>query len=195
MDGQTVFLAGLIKHKQTDERDSVAGFGSIPILGAIFRHKDFQQRDTEVVITLTPTILRNALAAQSGTEASSQASVSIPSSGAAQVSPSTEIMPSLAAEDPVNKYSTMIQSIIYSNIKYPAELKSQAIEGTVKLSLHLLPTGELLGTVVMQSCGNALLDESAEKSVKRLSPFPAFPPEIKLKELWLDIPIVYRADK
>jgi protein TonB len=95
-------------------------------------------------------------------------------------------------DDPAFKYSTLIQDIINSNIKYPKELGEEKIEGSVKLSLHLLSTGELSGVIIMQSSGSAILDEAAEYSVRKLSPFPAFPSEIELKELWIDIPIVYK---
>ena len=93
-------------------------------------------------------------------------------------------------DDPVVNYSGLIQNIINSNIHYPQELRSQNIAGSVKLSLHLQSSGKLLGVVVMQSSGNQLLDEAAENTVKKLSPFPSFPSEVKLKELWIDIPIV-----
>ena len=45
----------------------------------------------------------------------------------------------------------------------------------------------------MQSSGSTELDEAAEYTVKKLSPFPSFPSEVKLEELWIDIPIVYEA--
>ncbi|MDD5355283.1 MAG: TonB family protein, partial [Candidatus Omnitrophica bacterium] len=196
MDGQTVFLAGLIKHKRTDDRDSVAGFGSIPILGALFRHKDFAQRDTEVVITLTPTILRSkAISQPSAGTAALKSKSPVSSIESALTRTDESWLTPLSGSDPVVGYSTLIQNIINSNIKYPQGLRGDVVSGTVKLSLHLLPTGELLGAVVMQSSGSETLDEAAARAVKKLSPFPAFPSEVKLKELWLDIPIVYRAEK
>jgi len=196
MDGQTVFLAGLIKHKRSDDRDSVAGFGSIPILGALFRHKDFAERDTEVVITLTPTILRNKASNQPSTDTAVSKNKSSASLTDNTLTKTDESWPVPASDnDPVVRYSALIQDIINSNIRYPQGIKGDIVSGTVKLSLHLLPTGELLGAVVMQSCGSEALDEATVRAVKKLSPFPEFPTEVKLKELWLDIPIVYRADK
>lgn len=57
-DGQTFALAGLI---QSDFRDTVARvplLGRIPILGALFRSTSFERNETELVILVTPRIVR-----------------------------------------------------------------------------------------------------------------------------------------
>jgi pilus assembly protein CpaC len=195
MDGQTVFLGGLIKSKRTDNTDSIAGLGSVPIIGALFRNRDLDQVDTEIVITLTPTIMKTKGLGQPSSPAESTSPDKISNPRYSEVSTQTTTQSlSLAEDDPVVRYCRLVQNLINSNISYPKELGEEAWEGMVKLSLHLLPTGELLGTVVMQSSGNPLLDEAAEKTVKKLAPFPVFPSQITLKELWLDVPIVYKKE-
>jgi pilus assembly protein CpaC len=57
-DGQTFALAGLI---QSDFRDTVSKIpllGQIPILGALFRSTSFDRQETELVILVTPRIVR-----------------------------------------------------------------------------------------------------------------------------------------
>lgn len=57
-DGQTFALAGLI---QSDFRDTVNAMpllGKIPIIGALFRSSDFERQETELVILVTPRIVR-----------------------------------------------------------------------------------------------------------------------------------------
>jgi pilus assembly protein CpaC len=57
-DGQTFALAGLI---QSDFRDTVSAvplLGKIPILGALFRSTNFDRQETELVILVTPRIVR-----------------------------------------------------------------------------------------------------------------------------------------
>ena len=189
MDGQTIFLAGLIKSLRNDNRDAVPGFEKIPFLGALFRNRDVQQRDTEVVITLTPTILRKQQVRSLPAVGSSRnAAGAVSSSGTA-----TQRRPETFSEKDkvIQSYSQLVQNIIHSNISYPAEFREKNIRGTVKLSLHLQSSGRLLGVVIMHSSGNAALDELAELTVKKLSPFPSFPSELKLDELWIDMPIVY----
>lgn len=191
--GQTVFLAGLIKSKHEDNRDGIAGLSSIPFFGALFRHKDLQQRDTEIVITLTPTIIRNQ--PLSGTFSETEVTSPRVSNSASQSRAIEQVKASMASQDdPVVNYSKLIQNIINSNIQFPQELREGKASGTVKLSLHLLSSGQLLGVVVMQSSGSRLLDEAAEYAVKKLAPFPAFPSQVQLKELWIDIPIVYETE-
>ncbi|MFC1708467.1 TonB family protein [Candidatus Omnitrophota bacterium] len=190
MNGQTVFLAGLMKSKMTDVKDSIAGLSSIPFLGALFRNKDYDKVDTEIVITLTPTIIRNTPIADTTLTSANTAVESRVSSRESTINAAATQLSQ--RDDPVVSYSNLVQNIINSNIRYPQELRDENIEGSVKLSLHLRANGELTGVVIMQPSGSALLDEAAEYSVKRLSPFPAFPSQIKLKELWIDMPIVYK---
>jgi len=183
VSGQTVFLAGLMKSKMTDVRDGIAGLSSIPFLGALFRNKDYDKIDTEIVITLTPTIIRNQPNANSVQKATPQPvrEIDVTKTQSSQI------------DDPAVNYSSLVQNIIYSNINYPQELRDENVEGTVKLSLNLAADGRLLGVIVMQSSGSQFLDEAAASSVRKLSPYPAFPVEVKLKELWIDVPIVYQA--
>nr|WP_310524778.1 type II and III secretion system protein family protein [Polymorphobacter sp.] len=57
-DGQSLAIAGLI---QSDFADTVRGvplLGKIPIIGALFRSTDFQRSETELVIVVTPRIIR-----------------------------------------------------------------------------------------------------------------------------------------
>jgi general secretion pathway protein D len=57
-DGETNILAGLIREDERTERQTVPGLGDIPALGTLFgrNHKDAEQ--TDVVIMLTPHIIR-----------------------------------------------------------------------------------------------------------------------------------------
>ena len=188
-NGQTIFLAGLIKSYDQDNRDAVPFLGRIPFFGALFRHKDLELTETEVVISLTPTILRTKPVSF---EPAQQEEPTTP-----KISPQSQELKSIEnrtarQNDPVFHYTRLIQDIIISNIDYPSILKEESIAGAVNLSLHLLSSGELSGVIVMQSSGSAVLDETAAYSVRKLSPFPAFPSEIQLNELWIEIPIVYK---
>ncbi|MCK5214394.1 MAG: TonB family protein [Candidatus Omnitrophica bacterium] len=59
-DGQTVVIAGLIKHNESEEVKRVPFISAIPIVGALFRSKitPTANQEQEVVITLTPRIFR-----------------------------------------------------------------------------------------------------------------------------------------
>ena len=52
-DGQSFAIAGLLQDEFEDGIRMIPGFGNIPILGALFRSSDFQQRQTELVVIVT----------------------------------------------------------------------------------------------------------------------------------------------
>lgn len=57
-DGESFAMAGLLR---TDFQDTVRQFpilGSIPIIGALFRSTNFQREETELVIIVTPRLVR-----------------------------------------------------------------------------------------------------------------------------------------
>ena len=51
---QTLAIGGLIQDKLKQEINSIPGIGNIPILGALFRSRDFIHDQTELVILVTP---------------------------------------------------------------------------------------------------------------------------------------------
>lgn len=55
--GETLVLAGLISRKTSSSIDKVPGLGDLPILGALFRSKRFQNDETELVVFVTPTLV------------------------------------------------------------------------------------------------------------------------------------------
>ncbi|MCK4859747.1 MAG: hypothetical protein KAS87_04210 [Candidatus Omnitrophica bacterium] len=60
-DGVSVIIAGLIKDKKTISNKSVPFFGSIPLLGMLFRSKSEEIDKTETVVFLTPRIISGGI--------------------------------------------------------------------------------------------------------------------------------------
>jgi pilus assembly protein CpaC len=84
-DGQTIVLAGLIKHSVGDTVSRVPFVSAIPLVGWLFRKKIHSpDQETEVVISLTPRIIR-----QKSLEQERAASVKEDQSVAAPEEPST----------------------------------------------------------------------------------------------------------
>ncbi|HET7314079.1 type II and III secretion system protein family protein [Salinisphaera sp.] len=54
--GDTIIISGLVNASENTNIDAVPWLSEIPILGQLFRSKDFQQNRTELVITVTPRI-------------------------------------------------------------------------------------------------------------------------------------------
>ncbi len=53
-DGQSFAIAGLLQDDFADRNGQVPWLGDVPILGALFRSADFQRKQTELVIIVTP---------------------------------------------------------------------------------------------------------------------------------------------
>ena len=57
-DGETQILAGLIQDSDTRNFNSIPGLGDIPILGQLFGSKHSDREKSEVVLSVTPRIIR-----------------------------------------------------------------------------------------------------------------------------------------
>jgi general secretion pathway protein D len=57
-DGETNFLAGLYRLDRADVKKTIPWIGDIPIIGLLFTHNTNTRRTTDLVLTLTPHIIR-----------------------------------------------------------------------------------------------------------------------------------------
>jgi pilus assembly protein CpaC len=63
-DGQSFAIAGLIDNRLTESASKVPGFGDVPILGKFFRSRTQNKANTEVLVMVTPTVVRAMAANQ-----------------------------------------------------------------------------------------------------------------------------------
>ena len=193
-NGQTLAISGLIKQKTEEELRKFPWLGDIPILGIFFRGKDVKLGggrgefgDTELVITLTPAII----------EEGGLLPGAIPpyhdELEKELVKAERKTYPR-EAESGVDGYTLRVMKRIRDNFIYPPEAYENGVEGSVELSLRLSSTGELLEVQVTKSSNWSILDDNAVGIIKRISPFPPFPPDIGEKELWINIPIAYNIE-
>jgi pilus assembly protein CpaC len=57
-DGQTFAIAGLMNNTMNNSIQKIPGIGDIPILGLLFKSRAYQKNQTELVVMITPTIVR-----------------------------------------------------------------------------------------------------------------------------------------
>jgi pilus assembly protein CpaC len=57
-DGQSFAIAGLLSEQTTEFIEKYPLLGDIPILGALFRSADYQRQETELVIIVTPRLVK-----------------------------------------------------------------------------------------------------------------------------------------
>ena len=56
--GQSFMIAGLIQNNAVNSIDKAPGLGDVPILGALFRSTSFRRNETELVIVVTPYLVK-----------------------------------------------------------------------------------------------------------------------------------------
>ncbi len=57
-NGQSFMMAGLLQSENIGSTDSVPGLGKVPILGPMLSSKAYQRRETELVIIVTPYLVK-----------------------------------------------------------------------------------------------------------------------------------------
>lgn len=183
---QTVIIGGLIKKKTDEDIDRFPFLSKIPILGEFFKNRTAAgDVDTELVITITPKVIR----IDEDEEVSEEDILQTWEEKIAK----EELSPSLMqASTGVFAYSASVQKRVNEGIYYPYGAREAGIEGMVKLSLHILSNGDLLDVIVRETSGYKVLDNAAIDVAKSQAPYPRFPSGVNLKELWVDMPIVYR---
>jgi pilus assembly protein CpaC len=62
--GQSFMIAGLMSNNHNNTYDKTPGVGDLPVLGALFRSNAFQRNETELVIIITPYLVKPANAGE-----------------------------------------------------------------------------------------------------------------------------------
>jgi pilus assembly protein CpaC len=63
-DGQSFAIAGLLASQNTGTMSQLPWIGSVPVLGALFRSASYQQKETDLVIIVTPRLIGPAVPGQ-----------------------------------------------------------------------------------------------------------------------------------
>ncbi|RYD58469.1 MAG: type II and III secretion system protein family protein [Sphingomonadales bacterium] len=56
--GESMMIGGLLQNTHNNVIDKAPGLGDVPILGALFRSNSFQRNETELVIVITPYLVK-----------------------------------------------------------------------------------------------------------------------------------------
>jgi len=57
-DGQSFVIAGLLQSVHTKTQDQLPWLGQLPVLGALFRSSSFREQETDLVIIVTPRLVK-----------------------------------------------------------------------------------------------------------------------------------------
>lgn len=176
--GETIVIAGLLQSEDSHSVSQVPGLGSMPVVGRLFRSPSVKTKNTELVISVTPEMVVDASATEERSIALERAL-------------STAEVTS-AVDDPRLRYALQVQERISKSLRYPQRERELGIEGRVKLKLHLFADGTLGRVMVLESSGTEALDLEALKAAESQTPYPAFPSQLAERELWIEVPVIFR---
>ncbi len=57
-DGQSLAIAGLLQHSHSKNQAQLPWIGQVPVLGALFRSAEYQKQETDLVIIVTPRLVK-----------------------------------------------------------------------------------------------------------------------------------------
>ncbi|MEI6438046.1 MAG: TonB family protein [Candidatus Omnitrophota bacterium] len=214
-DKQTIVLAGMIKKHDSNSTNRVPFVSKIPLIGVLFRSSAQPEDETEVVISITPTIIK--VRKDVGVAEAPVAPVVVPvvrSQALMSVTPDERIVIDSARRDanlpvitknaagvPVTiaaglkPYAEAVQQRVSSSIAYPYEAKENRWQGTVKLALVIRKDGSLRDVFVKESSGYDVFDQDAVNTAKVLAPYSPFPAMLTQDEITVTLPIVYSLDQ
>ena len=176
--GETIVIAGLLEAEDTNDVSQLPGLGGMPVLGRLFRSPEIKSIQRELVIAVTPELLEDE---------SQQVDRRLALEQALAVAEVTA-----SVDDPRLRYALQIQDRIAKVLRYPSREKELNLEGTVKLRLHLFADGTLGRAMIAGSSGIESLDLEALKAAETQAPYPAFPSQLAEREMWLEVPVIFR---
>jgi pilus assembly protein CpaC len=57
-DGQSLAIAGLLQHSHNKNQSQLPWLGQVPVLGALFRSAEYQKQESDLVIIVTPRLVK-----------------------------------------------------------------------------------------------------------------------------------------
>ncbi|MEB3287481.1 MAG: secretin N-terminal domain-containing protein [Vampirovibrionales bacterium] len=133
-DGQTLVIGGLLNTNQNKNLNKTPGLGDIPVIGALFNQRDDRQLKTELVIVVTPHILKDEGVTYFRNPPQMGSHYNSPNQGSIQ----PVGLPKLIGDDPLqqntqgNKPADPLKSSSHSPLPHPAQNpldKIQAAQG------------------------------------------------------------------
>jgi general secretion pathway protein D len=147
-DGETSLLAGLIRQDETKVIERIPGLGDIPGMGRLFSHSQKQTNQTDVILTLTPHIIRTLEVTESDLRSFQVGRDALPP--AVETRTTAEAPPELARQPAVNAASADLTGTWSGSLT--------TLPGTPPMTWTLVESGASVnGSVVVAFQGLVLL--------------------------------------
>jgi type II secretory pathway component GspD/PulD (secretin) len=176
-DGITVIIGGLRKDERYKTVKKIPVAGDIPLLGFFFRSTTDEVKNTELVILLTPHIM-------SGESPYTDFASIRPKEGVVAKMVRGNIVTEVISDSSLLKESALdYYRLIVDKINITASSDNQKGEkGKIEIIFVLNSNGELKGEPEIASSDNQAINRMAVECIKKSSPFPPFPYNLKKME-------------
>jgi type II secretory pathway component GspD/PulD (secretin) len=171
--GVTVIIGGLIDTKDTLTENKLPLLGDLPILGAAFRGSANTKKKTELVVFLTPQIIR-------------------PDGSMMDEPPAADALtPAILLRDPVPAgYRQAVRQQLQRALAGAFRAASLA-QGSVALSFVLSHEGRVVGAPEITSPQGEPFVVAARQALDELQPFPSFPEGSQASEVRFRLAVEY----
>lgn len=180
-DQETLSISGLMKTKDDVNMTKFPWIADIPVLGMFFRHKALAGNDLDLMIMVTPKVKKLDKTKEEEKVEDYEKETKFLSREPIGYSQRAKIA----------AYSSQVRDRILASLIYPEEARYAGWEAELKVSVHIAEDGYLMGATIIDDSGHPLFDDNLLRTIEEINFFPRFPPSIKEKELWLEIPFVF----
>jgi protein TonB len=95
------------------------------------------------------------------------------------------------AKDVIQAYLAQVFAALERHKYYPATARRRGLSGRVVLQFVILPDGQVVNPQITEQNGSSPFGEAALTALRRASPLPAFPPNLRQSRLLVEVPIIY----
>jgi protein TonB len=95
------------------------------------------------------------------------------------------------AKDVIHAYLAQVFAALERHKYYPATARHRGLSGRVVLQFVILPDGQVVDPHITEQHGPSPFSDAALTALRRASPLPAFPPNLRQSRLLVEVPIIY----
>ena len=88
-------------------------------------------------------------------------------------------------------YISRLKRWLQPYVKYPRRALERDREGTTRLAVRIGRDGEVQSIQIVEESGHSILDKEAMQAIKRASPFPTMPDEVKGDSFSFTLPVIF----
>jgi len=100
--------------------------------------------------------------------------------------------PGSGAGSALQSYLRLVRQLLEKHKDYPSLARQRHIQGVVVVAFTIGSGGQIMAARVSRSSGQDLLDEAAQKTIRRVGKFPPFPGELNRQQLTVEVPLAFR---